>query len=438
MRRWLDIQSATFQRWINYHLEERDMFVNDLFKNLRDGTALVNLLEILSKDARIKHYPNPSDLEECEYNNRAIMKFLRHEHGLTFEYKAMDIVKGDPPYVLSLVWMIILKYKLHGRWDSWEELLDWVNDKIGVNTRYNMPTANFTTHWHGGKRICALVDSYVEGMFPDIVNSSDDPLDLAEDGVDAAMTELDVPPVLTPDDMTHPHLDELSTITYLSMFREMAELKMAEHVPDDGTVPLTGVLVDHDSDSSDGEDVDESIGHDDTLHHSYLAKVIIGAPPDPVHQPRMASPPPAPLADESDEESSDEEYELANDVMPNTRESSEAGGSSYALADEVLPEPVREPTPEPVREPTPAEVMAVQPTLVSARMQAGLEIQVHHGPASTVTLDGVSGVRRGLGYMPTDLEAVDADNEEERVYQVHVFWQGQPIEGSPFAVDSLQ
>ena len=46
------------------------------------------------QDARIKHYPNPSDLEECEYNNRAILKFLRHEHGLTFEYKAMDIVKG--------------------------------------------------------------------------------------------------------------------------------------------------------------------------------------------------------------------------------------------------------------------------------------------------------------------------------------------------------
>jgi hypothetical protein len=43
----------------------------------------------------------------------------------------------------------------------------------------------------------------------DIVNSSDDPLDLAEDGIDGAMTELDVPPVLTPDDMTHPHLDEL-------------------------------------------------------------------------------------------------------------------------------------------------------------------------------------------------------------------------------------
>ena len=41
-----------------------------------------------------------------------------------------------------------------------------VNEKIGVNTHYNMPTANFTTHWHGGKRICALVDSYVEGMFP--------------------------------------------------------------------------------------------------------------------------------------------------------------------------------------------------------------------------------------------------------------------------------
>jgi hypothetical protein len=54
------------------------------------------------QDARIKHYPNPSDLEECEYNNRAILKFLRHEHGLTFEYNAMDIVKGMQQLPLRL------------------------------------------------------------------------------------------------------------------------------------------------------------------------------------------------------------------------------------------------------------------------------------------------------------------------------------------------
>jgi hypothetical protein len=52
-----------------------------------------------------------------------------------------------------------------------------------------------------------------------------------------------------------------STITYLSMFREMAELKLQGTVNQpDGTVPLSGVLVDHQSDSSDGEDVDESHG----------------------------------------------------------------------------------------------------------------------------------------------------------------------------------
>jgi hypothetical protein len=85
----------------------------------------------------------------------------------------------------------------------------------------------------------------------------------------------------------------------------------------------------------------------------------------------MASPPPAPV--ESSEESSDEEYEQANAVPrdDSSSEGSDVGGSSYALADEV-PVILREASPEP----TPAAVMAVQPTLVSARMQAGLEIQV--------------------------------------------------------------
>jgi hypothetical protein len=63
--------------------------------------------------------------------------------------------------------------------------------------------------------------------------------------------------------------------------------------------------------------------------------------------------------------------------------------------------------------------------------------QVHHGPPSSITLDGHAGVRRGLGYLPTDPETIDPEDESARVYQVHVFWQGQPIEGSPFEVDSL-
>jgi hypothetical protein len=46
--------------------------------------------------------------------------------------------------------------------------LPQVNEKIGNGTRFNMPTTNFTTDWHSGKRICSLVDSYVEGMFPGI------------------------------------------------------------------------------------------------------------------------------------------------------------------------------------------------------------------------------------------------------------------------------
>ena len=52
-----------------------------------------------------------------------------------------------------------------------------------------------------------------------------------------------------------------STITYLAMFREMAELHKKGIVnKPDGTAPLTGVLVGRDVDSSDEEDADQSNG----------------------------------------------------------------------------------------------------------------------------------------------------------------------------------
>ena len=101
-----------------------------------------------------------------------------------------------------------------------------VNLRIGKGTRYNLPTHNFTTHWSDGRRLCALVDSYEPGTVPHF-DEDEEPLAVAEWGIDAAMELLEVPPVLTPDDMTHPNLDELSMITYLSVFRENAEAKLA-------------------------------------------------------------------------------------------------------------------------------------------------------------------------------------------------------------------
>jgi len=44
---WADIQQKTFTRWCNDYLSERGMHIDDLSKDLSNGLALINLMEVL-------------------------------------------------------------------------------------------------------------------------------------------------------------------------------------------------------------------------------------------------------------------------------------------------------------------------------------------------------------------------------------------------------
>ena len=39
------------QRWCNNYLGERNIVIDDLFQDVNDGTALLNLLEVIGKDS---------------------------------------------------------------------------------------------------------------------------------------------------------------------------------------------------------------------------------------------------------------------------------------------------------------------------------------------------------------------------------------------------
>ncbi|KAI5693981.1 filamin-A-like [Diaphorina citri] len=46
---WVDIQTHTFKNWVNEHLKSVGLHVEDLAKDLADGTKLCALVEILQK-----------------------------------------------------------------------------------------------------------------------------------------------------------------------------------------------------------------------------------------------------------------------------------------------------------------------------------------------------------------------------------------------------
>lgn len=42
------IQKKTFTKWVNNHLKKASSRITDLFQDLRDGSNLITLLEVLS------------------------------------------------------------------------------------------------------------------------------------------------------------------------------------------------------------------------------------------------------------------------------------------------------------------------------------------------------------------------------------------------------
>jgi len=80
---------------------------------------------------------------------------------------------------------------------------------------------DFTNSWADGRAVCHLTEALKAGAFPQPLNTlvGKPPLENATKGEDAAEKELGIPQILAPEDMVAA-ADELSTMTYISYFRD--------------------------------------------------------------------------------------------------------------------------------------------------------------------------------------------------------------------------
>jgi len=80
MSSWQDIQQHTFTAWINDYLKDRGMHINDMKSDLRDGVALLNLLEIISGKPIGKRWnKNPRVPNQKYENNQIAVEFVKEE-----------------------------------------------------------------------------------------------------------------------------------------------------------------------------------------------------------------------------------------------------------------------------------------------------------------------------------------------------------------------
>ncbi|XP_078048160.1 muscle-specific protein 300 kDa isoform X4 [Augochlora pura] len=259
------VQKKTFVNWINSYLSKRmpPFHVEDLIEDLKDGTRLLALLEVLSGEKlsveRGRNLKRPHFLS----NANTALQFLQSKKIKLVNINASDLVDGRPPVVLGLIWTIILYFQprltdrtkieentraleyLGHTWGSqssleslstqgsaaserrrissekWKQgarktLLQWVTNAlpkdIGIQVR------DFGESWRDGNAFLAIIDAIKQNLVSVAAMRKASNRARLETAFRIAEVELGIARLLDAEDVDVPQPDEKSIMTYVAQF----------------------------------------------------------------------------------------------------------------------------------------------------------------------------------------------------------------------------
>jgi len=216
---WERVQTKTFTSWTNMHLAKRGLNINSVATDLRDGTMLLQLLEIISDESVGPYNKNPKMRVQMAENAERALKFIAAHDVKLVNIGAVDIIDGNLKATLGLIWTIILRFAIAGLSEEGlsakEGLLLWVQRKTagykGVNVQ------NFSDSFQDGLAFCALIHRHR----PDIIEydglSAENKADNLRLAFDTAEKHLGIPQLLDVEDIVSiPKPDERSIMTYVA------------------------------------------------------------------------------------------------------------------------------------------------------------------------------------------------------------------------------
>ncbi|KAG8192219.1 hypothetical protein JTE90_014082 [Oedothorax gibbosus] len=233
-----DVQKKTFTKWINSQLGKGNHpLVKDLFYDLRDGTRLLGLLEVLcGKELRRER----GRLRVHHLNNvGCALKVLQDNNVKLVNISTNDIVDGNSKLTLGLVWSIILHWQVHGVLRSAAEelpqtnlektLLAWCRDATsgyaGVNVK------NFTTSWSDGLAFNALIHRFRPQLYDFDALLRKDVNSRLEHAFQIAYKCLGIDKLLDPEDVNTSLPDKKSVMMYVMCFFQSLHNQSNQAIP---------------------------------------------------------------------------------------------------------------------------------------------------------------------------------------------------------------
>ncbi|KAG9336609.1 hypothetical protein JZ751_002956 [Albula glossodonta] len=262
------IQKRTFTNWINAQLAKRKppCAVLDLFNDFRDGSRLLDLLEVMSGQHMSRE--RGRGVFQHRSNIETALAFLRRKSIKLVNINIPDIMDGKPSIILGLIWMIILHFHieelactlsfssrqssleslasldshstssrstsssplprrgspLHTRFriSAKKALLLWVREqlhKVGCT----LSVKDFKASWRSGVVFLAILCA----LRPDLVDLSKarnrSNKQNLEEAFRMAEQELRIPKLLEPEDVDVRDPDEKSIMTYVAQFLQYSQ-----------------------------------------------------------------------------------------------------------------------------------------------------------------------------------------------------------------------
>ena len=200
--------------WVNTLIPEHN--VTNFSSDWNSGLALCALVDRIQPGLCPHHATlKPSNsLENCTL-------------GMQLATDSLDIPQIIKPEVLNnqnVDETIVMTYLSMFCKPSMNQLLGWVKSKIP-----HQHVTNFKTDWNNGINLAAFIDAISPGLFPNW--SSLDPhnaLDNLTRAMNIAEQKLGVEPVLKPDEMADPNVDDLNVVTYISRFQNAQAIPLPE------------------------------------------------------------------------------------------------------------------------------------------------------------------------------------------------------------------
>ncbi|XP_044023969.1 nesprin-2 isoform X2 [Siniperca chuatsi] len=256
------IQKRTFTNWINAQLAKRcpPSFVSDLFSDIRNGSQLLDLLEVMTGQPMKRQ--RGRGIFQQRANIETALNFLKRKSIKLVNINISDIIDGRPSIILGLIWTIILHCHIEelantlsfsschssldslASLDSWsgspvpaspvpagrtsplhrrfrisakKALLMWVRDQC-QRVGYSVSMKDFKSSWRSGEAFLAILCSLRPQLVDLSLVQSRSNQENLEEAFHLAERELHIPRLLDPQDVDVKDPDEKSIMTYVAQF----------------------------------------------------------------------------------------------------------------------------------------------------------------------------------------------------------------------------